>query len=69
MISSSKEDGFLPTFGPVILNTTTNNELEGYVGSILLSMKTELNEFALDIKNNIIVSPISPIKQVNIFNK
>ncbi|XP_076263503.1 otoferlin-like [Rhynchophorus ferrugineus] len=43
-ISNDTSEGFLPTFGPTYIYMYSKHPLEGYAGTILMAMKTELME-------------------------
>lgn len=65
-ISNDKEDGFLPTFGPIYLHLHTTNNLDGHVATVLLAMKTELEELSLlDNKKATVVQTIPSLNEVS----
>lgn len=41
-VSSDNEEGFLPTFGPAFLHFYSSNQLEGYLGKVLVALQTSL---------------------------
>lgn len=64
-ISSDKEDGFLPTFGPIFLHLYTKNGYEDHAGTILIEMKTEVDELGLlDNRKSSLVKAIPPLDEV-----
>lgn len=64
-ISNDKEDGFLPTFGPIFLHLYTQNGYEEHAGTILIAMRTELEELTLlDNRKSTMVQAISPLDEV-----
>lgn len=68
-ISDDKEEGFLPTLGPIFIHLYANNKLEGYTGTILMAMRTELEEFTmLDNRKSTIVQSIPPLDEVSYKN-
>ncbi|KAJ8940933.1 hypothetical protein NQ314_010532 [Rhamnusium bicolor] len=67
LISNDKEEGFLPTFGPTMLHMYFDIHLEGYAGTILMSMYTELDEHLNDAeptKSSTLVHSILAINEV-----
>lgn len=64
-ISNDKEDGFLPTFGPNFLHLHTYNNMDGHVATILIAMRTELEELiSLDSRKTTMVEAIPPLNEV-----
>ncbi|XP_074035126.1 ferlin family C2 domain-containing myoferlin misfire isoform X2 [Leptinotarsa decemlineata] len=62
LISNNKNEGFLPTFGPNLVHLYRHNELEGYAGSIIMSMDTEIEEGVMsDSKKSTLVESIPPL--------
>ncbi|CAH0547392.1 unnamed protein product, partial [Brassicogethes aeneus] len=46
-ISNASEDGFLPLFGPTFVHLYTKKNMQGYAGSVLMEMKTEIKDIML----------------------
>ncbi|CAH1179264.1 unnamed protein product [Phaedon cochleariae] len=68
-ISNDKDEGFLPTFGPIWLHMYSNNKLEGYVGSILMSMQTEIEDLLIpDSKRTTLIENIVPLNETKYFH-
>lgn len=64
-ISNDKEDGFLPTFGPIFLHLYNTNNFEEYAGTILMAMTTEVEELVyIENVQTSIVRPIPPLDEV-----
>lgn len=64
-ISNDKEEGFLPTLGPIFLHLYTNNHLEGYAGTIIMAMNTELEDLMmLDTRKPNLAKPIPHLDEV-----
>ncbi|KAK5642454.1 hypothetical protein RI129_008621 [Pyrocoelia pectoralis] len=69
-ISSDRECGFLPTFGPSFLHFYTNiNKIEVYVGKILMSFSTELPGDVTHVYKDISVSRIPAIQETEMWKK
>lgn len=64
-ISSDKEEGFLPTFGPSFLHFYSSNHLEGYLGKILLSLQTVLLGDLADYESKVYIteSQVQPLRE------
>lgn len=63
--NDDEEEGFLPTFGPIFVHMYTQNNMEGYAGTILMSIRTELEELILmDNRKSTMVQKILPIDEV-----
>lgn len=50
-VSSEREDGFLPTFGPDYIHFYSSNHLEGYLGKTLIYLETNLLSNNLELDN------------------
>lgn len=65
-ISNDKEDGFLPTFGPIFLHLYSKNGFEEHAGTILMAMRTEVEELMLlNNPESSIVQTTLPLDEVN----
>ncbi|CAG9864670.1 unnamed protein product [Phyllotreta striolata] len=68
-ISNDHDEGFLPTLGPIYLHLSTKNHLEGYAGTILMAMNTEVNDLILaSTKKGTLVESIQPINEDKYFD-
>uniref|UniRef100_A0A6P7GV84 Otoferlin-like n=1 Tax=Diabrotica virgifera virgifera TaxID=50390 RepID=A0A6P7GV84_DIAVI len=65
-ISNDKDEGFLPTLGPIYLHLYSRNPLEGYAGSILMSITTELVTTVIsDMKIETKIEALLPLHEVD----
>nr|CAI5863749.1 unnamed protein product [Callosobruchus analis] len=65
-ISNGSKDGFLPTFGPSLVHLYSPHPLEGYTGTLVMAIKTDLqqNYMTPDTKESTLVEPIPRIDEV-----
>lgn len=64
-ISNDGEHGFLPTFGPTFLHFyAKGNNIEGYVGKVLISFSTEIQLHSHPVLKAVDVESISALPEV-----
>ncbi|XP_050516741.1 otoferlin-like [Diabrotica virgifera virgifera] len=69
-ISNDKDEGFLPTLGPIYLHLYSRNPLEGYAGSILMSITTELVTTVIsDMKIETKIEALLPLHEKSFFDE
>ncbi|CAG9840211.1 unnamed protein product [Diabrotica balteata] len=69
-ISNDKDEGFLPTLGPTYLHLYSKNPMEGYAGSILISITTELDTALIsDMKIETKNEALLPLQENKFFDQ